>query len=302
MRTCPGCGFDNLLRSKRCAKCGTHVPPFPEKGVLKPGALLGKTFRFQLKEKIRDGTNSEVWLAYDLKYRCAIIALKIVHQDIAEQKGAGSALQKASLSVVTLSHPNLARIHSFEKDRSFLFFVVEHVKGATLSEVLKKRGKITEGEILWVAREVCSGLRYLHKLSLCHGNLNLENLMLTQEPPNDTLPTINTARSHPHQCVRICDALVSRVMEDLRLRMSRTNSTQWKISEDMRSLSILLHQLLTGEAGSAPEKPGEIPEFAPPLLARILAFSLSGQPREERTWAEALIAMMEAGMPPPSSS
>jgi serine/threonine-protein kinase len=269
---------------------------------LKPGALLGKTFRFQLKEKIRDGTNSEVWLAHDLKYRRAVIALKIVHRDIAEQKGAGSALQKASLRIVPLSHPNLARIHSFEKDGPFLFFVVEHVKGPALSELLKKRGKITDEEILWVAREVCSGLRYLHKLSLCHGNLDLENLMLTQEPPNDTLPTIPTSRSHPHQCIRICDAVVSRVMEDIRLRRSRTSPIQWKIREDMRCLAILLYQLLTGEEGSAPETPGKIPESVPPLLGKVLTGSLENHnTTEERNWAEDLIALMEAGISPQSS-
>jgi len=271
-------------------------------GVLRPGALLGKTFRFQLKEKVRDGTNSEVWLAYDLKYRRAIIALKIAHQDIAEQKGAGNALKKASLRVAPLSHPNLARIHSFENDRSFLFFVVEHVKGPTLSEILEKRGKITEGEILWIAREVCSGLRYLHKLSLCHGNLDLENLMLTQEPPNDALPTIPTARSHPHQCVRICDAVVSRVMEDIRLRRSRAGPARWKIPEDMRSLSILLYRLFTGEPAAILKTPGDIPESVPPLLRRVLAVSLECPSTEEREWAEDLIAMMEAGAALPSSS
>jgi len=302
MRSCPSCGFDNRLQSQHCAKCGTHVPPLPEKGVLKPGALLGKTFRFQLKEKVRDGTNSEVWLAYDLKYRSAVIALKIVHRDIAEQKGAGSALQKASLRVVPLSHPNLARIHSFEKDRSFLFFVVEHMRGAALSELLRKRGKIAEEEILWVAREVCSGLRYLHKLSLCHGNLNLENLMLTQEPPNDALPTIPTARSHPHQCVRICDAVVSRVMEDLRLGKSRTSPSRRKIREDMQSLSILLYQLLTGEAGAAPDKSLDIPESVSPLFRKVLTASVENPNTEEKNWAEDLIAIMEAGISRPSSS
>jgi len=176
------------------------------------------------------------------------------------------------------------------------------VKGPALSELLKKRGKITDEEILWVTREVCSGLRYLHKLSLCHGNLDLENLMLTQEPPNDTLPTIPTSRSHPHQCIRICDAVVSRVMEDIRLRRSRTSPIQWKIREDMRCLAILLYQLLTGEEGSAPETPGKIPESVPPLLGKVLTGSLENHnTTEERNWAEDLIALMEAGISPQSS-
>lgn len=292
MRTCPACGYDNLIRAKRCLKCGSEAPPLPKERRLEEGRFLGKTYRFQLKNKIEKGPDSELWLAYDLKFRRQTIGLKIVDPDISAKKGAIGALQKASLHVVPHAHPNLERIHSFENDESFAFFVVEYVKGPTFLSLLKRRKTLTEPEILWATREIATGLRYLHKLRLCHGNLNLSNLMLSQKPPEDNLPTIPTARSHPHQCVKICDEVIGRIIRDIREDRKRISPSRWSVREDAKSLAGILYRLFTGETPGKIDEEVPLPSSFPEALKGIISLCLKCSP-DNREMADELISLIE---------
>lgn len=292
MRTCPSCGYDNPLRAKRCLKCGSGAPPLPKERRLEEGIFLGKTYRFQLKGKVEKGGDSEFWLAHDLKFRRQTIGLKIVDPEIAGKKGATCALQKASLHVVPHAHPNLERIHAFENDETFAFFVVEYIQGPTLLSLQKTRKTLTEAEILWVAREIATGLRYLHKLMLCHGNLNLSNLMLSQDPPQDNLPTIPTSRSHPHQCVKICDEVIGRVIKDIKEGRRQKNPSHWSIREDALSLAGILCGLYTGEAPGLCDENAPLPASLPDALKGIVSSCLKCS-RDNRDLMESLIVMIE---------
>jgi len=295
MRTCPTCGFDNRLHATRCYKCGSASRPLPEKRALSKGYFLGKTFRFDLQTRIAKGRNSELWLAHDLKFRRSVIALKVVKPAISRQKGAEAALRRVSLHVIPHAHPNLARIHSFETDEKFAFFVVEYIKGPALSDVLKRRKKFTQDEVLWVIREVCTGLRYLHKLRLCHGDLKVSNLMLNQAPPEDRLPTIPMSRSHPHQCIKVCDEIISRVLEDLRQKKRRISPGQWKIKDDAFCLAKILYRLYKGR--KMPQKPEmkKIASSLPPRLAQVFDFCAKSPDRTHRNMADILIEVIEKG-------
>jgi serine/threonine protein kinase len=292
MRTCPACGYDNLLRARRCMKCGSNAPTLPKERRLEQGYFLGKTYRFQLKDKINRGPDSEVWLAYDLKFRRQTIALKIVDREISEKRGAINALKKASLHVIPHAHPNLERIHSFENDDTFAFFVVEYVQGPSLLLVWKKRKTLSEPEILWVAREIATGLRYFHKLRLCHGNLNLSNLMLSQEPPQDNLPTIPTSRSHPHQCVKICDEVIGRVIRDIKEGKRHKNPALWSIREDALCLGGILYRLYTGEDPQGFNDKTRLLSPLPDTIKQIISLCLEATTKN-RDLMEDLISEIE---------
>ncbi|MBN1900569.1 protein kinase [Candidatus Sumerlaeota bacterium] len=292
MRTCPACGYDNLLRAKRCLKCGSDVPLLSKERRLEEGGYLGKTFRYQLNSKIDKGPYSEFWVANDLKFRRKNIALKIVEPETIEKKGAIDALKKAALLVIPHVHPNLERIQAFENDESFAFFVVEYIEGPTFSTLLKKRKTLMEEEILWAAREIAAGLLYLHKHNLCHGNLNLANLMLSQDPPQDKLPTIATARSHPHQCVRICDQVIGLVVRDIKEGRKRRPPSRWSVCEDARALVGVLLSFYSGKPPDVfVEEPVKTDSF-PDSINKIVSLCLEATP-ESRNLMDVLIAAIE---------
>lgn len=295
MRTCPKCGLENEIDAERCLRCGTSQPPLPRKRKIEPGALLGKTFRYKLESLLGEGKNAEVWLAKDLKMRGVPFALKALKTPVAKiKKEVLRACQSAVKVAATRVHPNLTRIYSFETDKDFAFFVSEYVKGSTLEKLLLMRKKLEENEVLWVAREACLGLLYLHQTGLSHGALALSNMMLSETPKNDCLPTIPTARSHPHQCVRLSDWLISTVFEKKAARSAPKSSSQM-IASDMRALGGLLYRLLTGEPISSKLKNPSMPKNATPLIRDVLETCLAAPAAIKSDAAGRVINIIERG-------
>ena len=272
MRTCHRCGHENPMAAGRCSKCGTILPPLPEKREIEKGACLGRTLRYQLETRLGTGRFAVVWLAHDLKKRGAPVALKILKAPVRKLKSrVSSSCRAVAKTASSIIHPNLARIYGFEADEDFAFFVTEYVKGHTLSALLKERKRLSEDEILWVAREVCVGLHYLHEIGLYHGELNLSNLLLSQIPAEGRLPTIPTAPAYPHQCVRMSDWLLSRFLSatahfqssppeadgfrEKKEKPDRRRCTAGRaVADDIRALGALLYKMLTGRAMPSPAR------------------------------------------------
>lgn len=258
MRTCHGCGHENPRMAGRCAKCGTVLPPIPDKRVIEKGTCLGRTLRYQLETRLGAGRFTDVWLAHDLKKRGAPVALKILKTPLKKlNRTTLKSCRSIAKTATSIIHPNLARIYDFEVDNDFAFFVTEFVKGPTLSTLLKERKRFSEDEVFWVAREVCTGLQYLHEIGLYHGGLDLSTLILSQAPAEGRLPTIPTASSYPHQRIMMSDWLVSRCLSargglgEEKGKKVRTRCTvEEAVADDHRALGAMIYKMLTGGASA----------------------------------------------------
>ena len=292
------------MAAGRCSKCGTILPPLPEKREIEKGACLGRTLRYQLETRLGTGRFAVVWLAHDLKKRGAPVALKILKAPVRKLKSrVSSSCRAVAKTASSIIHPNLARIYGFEADEDFAFFVTEYVKGHTLSALLKERKRLGEDEVLWVAREVCMGLHHLHEIGLYHGELNLSNLLLSQIPAEGRLPTISTASAYPHQCVRMSDWLVSRYLS-VRLRCTAGGT----VAEDIRALGALLYKMLTGRAMPSltrlrrtRAKTPPVPKRTSALMRMVLQTCLLTTARPGRpngSEAGHLVTMIEQAYPP----
>jgi serine/threonine protein kinase len=292
------------MATGRCSKCGTILPPLPDKRVIEKGACLGRTLRYQLETRLGAGRFAEVWLAHDLKKRGAPVALKILKAPVKKLNSRVlSSCRAVATTASSIIHPNLARIYGFEADEDFAFFVTEYVKGHTLSALLKERKRLGEDEVLWVAREVCMGLHHLHEIGLYHGELNLSNLLLSQIPAEGRLPTIPTALDYPHQCVRMSDWLLSRFLS---ARLRRPAGVA--IAEDLRALGDLLYKMLTGRAMPSPArlrrthaKTLPFPKRTSALMRNVLQTCLLTTARPGRpngSEAGHLVTLIEQAYPP----
>jgi len=292
MRTCPECGNDYSLDSDRCRKCGTQSPPLPAKSPVNPGVFLGKTYRYQIESRIAKDSFSDLWLAKDLKSRRAPVELKIIHTDLSCNSGNIYAFRKFSLIMIPHKHPNLKRVLSFEYDDTFAFFITEHVKGPDLSEYAKERDILTEDEILWVIREICTGLNYIHKIGFCHGDLKIDNISLAKKPI-ETLPTIATARSFPHQCVKISDWILSSALASISRKDKEINPSRWKISDDMMNLARIIISLTRAEDFQDEITPENIPSDLSELIQKIILMCIKETDNDEESKTDEIIKLIE---------
>eukprot|EP01063_Lacrimia_lanifica_P012361 TRINITY_DN18986_c0_g1_i1.p1 TRINITY_DN18986_c0_g1~~TRINITY_DN18986_c0_g1_i1.p1 ORF type:complete len:861 (+),score=176.41 TRINITY_DN18986_c0_g1_i1:49-2631(+) len=79
-----------------------------------------------------------------------------------------------------LRHGRIAAVKGFYVDAAAdqLLLYHEYVTGGSLHDAMAKRGRMMEGSVRRVAREVVQGLQYLHSRGVAHRDVNPKNIMV----------------------------------------------------------------------------------------------------------------------------
>lgn len=248
MRICAECGFSNRLNFKKCGRCGSEIPSLTGESSLSPGSIVGKNGRYRVIEFIGGDDRFLLWKGEDLSRRRRSVVLKIFNPETGSIAKKDPRLPRFVRKLSSLSHPNLGSIVSLERENGLSFIVTEYIKGPALQRFLEQRGRLEEEEVFWVGREVCLGLMFLHSRNAAHGQMSLHSLYLNQKPKIEgRLPTIATSRSHPHECIKIDDWVISRLIHEIASGRKRITRSVWDPARDMRSLGIVMFHLLTGK-------------------------------------------------------
>lgn len=83
-----------------------------------------------------------------------------------------------------LSHPNIPRIIDIEEDDEFLYLIREYAEGKTLEEWMEEKEKFQEAELLQIAEQLASAIRYLHEgfeNPIIYRDLKPENIILNEK-------------------------------------------------------------------------------------------------------------------------
>jgi serine/threonine protein kinase len=109
------------------------------------------------------------------------IAIKVLHTAPSQRQELLRELQREFQHLQLLSHPNVIRVHEFDRDGDIAFFTMELLNGALLSRVLKA-GNATpmpRRYALAVMRDVGSALAHAHSRGVVHGDINPQNIFIT---------------------------------------------------------------------------------------------------------------------------
>jgi serine/threonine protein kinase len=83
---------------------------------------------------------------------------------------------KTARSVV---HPNVVRVHTFEKWRDFRFLVMEYIDGVSLPRWLGRIPVPSRADRLHVALQIAAGLEAAHRAGIIHRDIKPENILVT---------------------------------------------------------------------------------------------------------------------------
>ena len=79
----------------------------------------------------------------------------------------------------TLHHKHVVQFsHNFEDDDNY-YIILELCTNYTLSELIKRRKRVSEVEMRYYLLQMLSGMEYLHAQNVIHRDLKLGNLFLT---------------------------------------------------------------------------------------------------------------------------
>lgn len=145
------------------------------------GLMLGG--RYELLERIGDGGTGSIYRARHTGTD-ATVAIKLIHRTlICDMKSVARFQQEAKI-LGSLQHPNIIGVKAIDADSGLCFIVMEHARGISLSQHLKKNGPLTGNQFQDIFAQAASALAFAHSKSVIHRDIKSSNLMIAELPNN----------------------------------------------------------------------------------------------------------------------
>lgn len=141
--------------------------------------LVGTTFdgRYRIERRIGSGGMANVYLAEDetLGRR---VAIKLLHQRYADDSQFVERFLREASAAARLNHPNIVQVYDRGQCDGAYYIAMEFVDGMTLKDLVRRRGALTEQEVLAYARQGLHALRFAHRNGIIHRDVKPHNMMV----------------------------------------------------------------------------------------------------------------------------
>jgi len=160
---------------------GSPAPAAEKASLLQAGTIIAE--RYQIVALLGRGGMGEVYEAEDRELG-ERVALKVLHHESALQQDVMDRLRREVQLARRVTHPNVCRVFDLGYHRQagqpITFLSMELIKGETLTERLKREGKIAFPEALHIARQLCQALGAAHEAGILHRDFKCGNVMLLE--------------------------------------------------------------------------------------------------------------------------
>ncbi len=109
------------------------------------------------------------------------VAVKIIRREFSADKEYTSRFLDQAKQAGRLHHKNIAHVIDAGQIRGICFCISEYVRGQNLREIVRKKGKLTERQVLHIGLETAYALAEAHSGGLVHGNLKPSNIIVNAE-------------------------------------------------------------------------------------------------------------------------
>lgn len=132
---------------------------------------------FEVMGVIGRGTFGKVFLA-KLKTTDVLYAIKSLRKDVLVEAGQIENVKLEKEILLACDHPFLAGMEFVFQSDTRLYFVIEFLRGGELYKHFLKKRRFQEEEAKFYAAQIAMAIGHLHKQSILHRDLKLENIMI----------------------------------------------------------------------------------------------------------------------------
>jgi serine/threonine-protein kinase len=208
------------------------------------GTVLGD--RYEIIEKIGGGGMALVY-----KAKCRLlnryVAIKILRDEFINDEEFIKKFRRESQAAASLSHPNIVNIYDVgvdEKDgHEIQYIVMEYIKGRTLKDVIKEKGKLTVDETIEYSIQIAEALEHAHKNHIVHRDIKPHNIMVTEDG-RVKVTDFGIARAATASTVTNTSNVIGSV-HYFSPEQARGGYTDEK--SDIYSLGIVMYEMITGK-------------------------------------------------------
>ncbi|MHB8599101.1 MAG: serine/threonine-protein kinase [Ktedonobacteraceae bacterium] len=267
---------------------------------LSRGQVIAYPHRFgnyDLERRIDVGGMGEVYLARQRSAFDREVAIKIIRSDLVHDMTARRRFLREAEVNAHIKHEHILSLYEFGEEQGRLFLVTPYIAGGTLSRRLQK-GPMTLSEVHQIFTALVQAVAYIHRRGVVHRDLKPSNILLDSEENSDRvyvrlidfgIATIQGMAASPPLTTAGTE------MGTLAYMAPERMSGIAAPSNDIFSLGIILHQMLTGVLpGSQTGRPGDEPKATlPKPLAYVVNRSIAPRLEERFATAEELLEAFE---------
>ena len=204
--------------------------------------------RYTGLQMIGQGGLGAVYRAHDSLLDIPVV-LKLISEPFARDPKVVEGLVAEARDAVQLSHPNIVRLHTLERQGGLVYLVMEFIDGATLRRILTHSGRLPVEAVLAVADACAAALAYAHGHGVHHLDLKPDNLMIDSK---HVLRIIDFGLGSLAALAKPDDEDV--VGTPFYMSPEQARGGRPGPAMDIYSLGVTLHELLTG---SMPDHAGD---------------------------------------------
>ena len=142
--------------------------------------LVGRHIdHFEIRGLLGEGGMGRVYLAHDLSLDRPV-AIKLLRRELASNPTLVARLVDEARAQARLQHPNMVTIYYIGQFEGASYFVMEYVRGRTLSELVEKNGPVAWGDALEYVIQTARALASAATRQMIHRDVKPSNLLLCE--------------------------------------------------------------------------------------------------------------------------
>ena len=150
---------------------------------------------YRIERVIGSGGFGITYLAWDIQLDKAVAIKEYLPSDFAVRTDATTVQPKSTddqgdyqwglkrfldeaRTLARFEHPHLNHVHRYFEDNNTAYLVLDYVEGETLSDLLKREGRLESARLQRLVAELLSGLDEVHSAGYVHRDVKPSNIML----------------------------------------------------------------------------------------------------------------------------
>ena len=236
-RFCGTCG-NPITGSALISGEGMRFDPWVELLQKLRSATLGE---YEIKGELGRGGMAAVFLAHDLQLNRRV-AIKVMLPGLTYGERMWDRFLAEARTAAKLDHPHIVYIHSVKEKDRFLYFVMKHIDGRSLDDMLSQHQAFPIPVAQTILAEVAKALDYAHREGVIHRDIKPANIMVDQKGQSIVMD-FGIARAAETEHFTQTGATIG---TPAYMSPEQCHGAETSAASDQYSLGILAYELLTG--------------------------------------------------------